>query len=320
MPFDEKTVLTSPTGAKINLYIKRAVGPAIGVIHINHGVSERSARYARFAEALSEAGFHVFAHDHRGHGETTAPDAPLGRFAEVNGVDEVLADVSHVHQFIAHEHPGLPLIIFGHSMGGIVALNSVLRRSDHLAGAAIWNANLSPGLLGRLGQAILAWEQFRLGSDVPARIVPKFTFQAWNSALPDRKTPSDWLSRDPAEVDKYLADPLCGWNPSISMWQDIFRMVFAGADDSNFVSVRRGLPVNLVGGGADPSTSNGRAVEELAARMRKMGFSNVAMKIWPDTRHEGLNEINRDEITEDFVAWARQVALAIAPAPDAAAR
>ncbi|MBS3649149.1 alpha/beta hydrolase [Pseudaminobacter sp. 19-2017] len=320
MPFDARTVLFSPTGAQLNLYIKRAAEHAIGVVHINHGLAEHAARYARFAEALAGAGFHVYAHDHRGHGETTAPGAPEGRFAQEHGVDKMLADVSHVHHFISQEHPGLPLIIFGHSMGGIVALNSVLKRSDHLAGAAIWNANFSPGLLGRLGQALLGWERFRLGADVPARIVPRLTFQAWNGAVPNRRTSADWLSRDQVEVDKYVADSLCGWLPSVSMWQDIFRMVFTGADDRNFASIRRNLPFHLVGGGADPSTNFGKAVEQFAARMRRMGFSNLTSRTWPQTRHEGLNDLNRDEITADFIKWATKVVRMGTAVPENAAR
>lgn len=297
---------TSPTGAVLSQTVTLAEGEPIGVIQISHGMAEHSARYDRFADALAAAGFHVYTHDHRGHGGTKAADAVPGRFATKDGVEKLLADIDAVHDQIAREHTGLPLIIFGHSMGGIVALNSVLRRSDHLAGAAIWNANFSPGLLGRVGQAILAWEKFRLGSDVPSRILPKLTFQDWAKKIPNHRTSADWLSRDPAEVDKYVADPLCGWDASISMWRDVFQMIFAGADDRNFVSVRRSLPFNLAGGGADPSTVNGKAVEELAARMRKMGFSNLVSKVWPETRHEGLNDINRDEITVDFVDWAKR--------------
>jgi alpha-beta hydrolase superfamily lysophospholipase len=92
------------------------------------------------------------------------------------------------------------------------------------------------------------------------------------------------------------------------MWQDIFQMVFAGADDRNFSSARLDLPFHLAGGGADPSTVGGKAVEELAGRMRRMGFSKVICRVWPQTRHEGLNEVNRDEITADFIEWANGVA------------
>ncbi|MBT1156276.1 alpha/beta hydrolase [Aminobacter anthyllidis] len=303
MPFDTSSTLASPTGAKLNLYVRRAEAPARAVVQVNHGLAEHAARYAGFADFLAARGYHVYAHDHRGHGATTAPDAPRGRFAQKNGMELVVADVGAVHDRIAEQHPGLPVVIFGHSMGGLIALNFVLRHSDRVAAATIWNANFSAGILGRLAQAILAFERFRLGSDVPSRMLPKLTFGDWAKKIPNRRTEFDWLSRDEAEVDAYVADPLCGWDASVSMWIDVFDLVFAGADDRNFASVRRDLPFNLVGGQRDPATDGGKAVEALAARMRRMGFSNLVSKVYPETRHESLNEINREPIMADFAGW-----------------
>lgn len=309
MPFDIKTPLASPTGAELNLYIRQSAVPARAAVQINHGLAEHGARYARFADFLAGQGYHVYAHDHRGHGSTRAPDAPIGRFAGQDGVDKVLGDVLAVHDRIAVDHPGLPVIIFGHSMGGLIALNFVLRHSDRVAAAAIWNANFSAGILGRLAQAILAFERFRLGSDMPSRILPKLTFGDWAKKIPDRRTDFDWLSRDAAEVDAYVADPLCGWDASVSMWIDVFKLVFAGADDSNFAGVRKDLPFNLTGGQRDPATDGGKAVEALAARMRRMGFSNLVSRIYAETRHESLNEVNRGMIMADLAHWLNALPL-----------
>ena len=137
---------------------------------------------------MAALGFHVYAHDHRGHGATNAPDAPPGIFGNPDGASKVIADVAAIHDLIAREHPGLPVIVFGHSMGGFIALNFVLRHSARVQAAAIWNANFSAGLLGRVAQAILAYERFRLGSDMPSRMIPKLTFQAWAKQMPDRRT------------------------------------------------------------------------------------------------------------------------------------
>ena len=133
-----------------------------------------------------------------------------------------------------------------------MALNFVLAHSARIHAAAIWNGNFSQGLLGRLALAILAWERFRLGSDMPSRILPRLTFQAWGKAVPNHKTLFDWLSRDEAEVAKYIADPLCGWDASVSMWRDVVNMTQHGGKDSSFAGVRRDLCVNLVGGEKDP--------------------------------------------------------------------
>ncbi|WFP60080.1 alpha/beta hydrolase [Mesorhizobium sp. WSM4904] len=307
MPFDRKTRLASPTGADLNLYVRQARTSPRAVIQINHGLAEHAARYARFADFLAERGFHVYAHDHRGHGATKAPDAPLGRFADVDGIAKVIADVGAVHDLIAAEHPGLPVIAFGHSLGASIALNFILRHSGRIHAAAIWNGNFSQGLLGQLALGILGWERMRLGSDVPSRLLPRLTFQAWGKAVPNHRTLFDWLSRDPVEVDKYIADPLCGWDASISMWRDVVEMALYAGKDSSFTGVRRDLPVNLVGGERDPASDYGKAVSHLARRMDRMGFSNLVSKVYAETRHESLNEVNRDLVMNDFSAWADNV-------------
>jgi len=307
MGFASPRQVASPTGATLNLHTRLADSAPRAVVQINHGLAEHAARYERFADLLAGHGFHSYAHDHRGHGFTTAPDAPPGRFGTPSGADKVIADVAAVHELIRAEHPGLPVIVFGHSMGGLIALDFLLRYPKGIHAAAIWNANVSAGLAGRTALAILAWEKFRLGSDVPSRLLPRLTFQAWGQKVPGHKTPFDWLSRDPQEVKKYIDDPLCGWDASVSLWQDLFRFVFLGADDGNFSGLDRSLPINLVGGEEDPATDGGKAVTHLAERLGRLGFSNLNSTLYSATRHESLNELNRDVIMRDFAGWLDRI-------------
>jgi alpha-beta hydrolase superfamily lysophospholipase len=306
MDFSQSGALHSPTGAALRLYHEPASSAPRGVVQINHGLAEHAARYARFAKALSAAGWHVYAHDHRGHGFTKAPDAPLGRFSEKQGGEKVLDDVLTVRRHASAAHPGLPLVIFGHSMGGLIAMNSALRDPGNLAGAAIWNCNFSAGALGALAKLILAGERMFLGSDVPSQILPKLTFGDWAKKESDGRTAFDWLSRDHGEVDKYVADPLCGWNGSVSMWQDIFGFVFKGADDASFANALKSMPFNLHGSRHDPSTDFSKATVALHARMQAMGFGNLTLEIGADDRHECLNDLNRDAVTERFTGWLSQ--------------
>jgi alpha-beta hydrolase superfamily lysophospholipase len=303
MAFDARRQIASLTGASLNLYTRLVDGEPRAVVQINHGLAEHAARYGRFADFLAGRGFHAYAHDHRGHGFTTAPDAPRGRFGTPGGQDKVIADVAAIHSLIRAEHPGLPVIVFGHSMGGLIALNYLLRYPENVHAAAIWNANFSAGLAGRTAQAILAWEKFRIGSDVPSQLIPRLTFQAWGKKVPGHRTPFDWLSRDAEEVQKYIDDPLCGWDASVSLWQDLFGFVFFGADDRNFSALPRDLPINLVGGEKDPATDGGAAVKQLASRLKRRGFSNLNSTMYAETRHESLNEVNRDVIMQDFAGW-----------------
>lgn len=307
MGFEDQTTLSSPTGAELHLLHRTAAAGARGVVQINHGVAEHAMRYAAFADFLARRGFHVYAHDHRGHGRTTAPGAPLGHIGPEATADTLLADVAAVHDHIAAEHPGLPVIVFGHSMGGMIAINFAIRYGHRLAGAAIWNAPLATAPEALAGKAVLAWERFRLGSDVPSRLLPKLTFAAWARAFPERRTESDWLSRDCAEVDKYIADPLSGRDSSIGIWTALFDLSLKAGGHAALEAARKSLPYMLVAGSADPSTKGGKVIRMLETRLRRNGFSNLETTIYEDFRHETLNEVGRERAMEDFVAWAEKI-------------
>jgi alpha-beta hydrolase superfamily lysophospholipase len=301
--FSSQYSFEAKSGAVLNVYHEPATDTPKGIICINHGLAEHAARYARFAHALSAKGFHVYAHDHRGHGKTKAPSISLGTFAKDNGWQKVLDDTLDIRQHAKRNHPNTPLIVFGHSMGGLIAMNTALRDPAGIAALAVWNANFSAGLLGRIGQMVLGIERMLLGSDVPSRIIPKLTFEDWAKKETDGRTSSDWLSHDHAEVDAYVADPLCGWSATVGLWQDLFKMIFHGANDANFKNLPKDLPINLRGGKRDPATEFGKATEQLSDRLSKMGFSNVTTDIGPENRHECLNDTNRDEVVDRFLGW-----------------
>jgi alpha-beta hydrolase superfamily lysophospholipase len=301
--FSNQFSVQAKSGAVLNVYHEPAVSAPRGIVCINHGLAEHAARYAKFAKSLSAHGYHVYAHDHRGHGRTKATGVSIGTFANDNGWRKVLDDTLEIRQLGQQSHPGLPLIVFGHSMGGLIAMNSALRDPAGIAALAVWNANFSAGLLGRVGQLILGIERMLLGSDVPSSILPKLTFQDWGRKVTDGRTPFDWLSHDHAEVDAYVADPLCGWDASVGLWQDIFKMVFHGANDANFKNLPKAMPINLRGGAQDPATEFGKAMQHLSKRLSKMGFSNITTAIGQNDRHESLNDTSRDEVVDRFIKW-----------------
>jgi alpha-beta hydrolase superfamily lysophospholipase len=294
---------SSPTGATLAVRHVPAMATPRAVVQINHGLAEHAARYQRFARFLAARGYHVYVHDHRGHGATRAPDSIPGAFASRDGASKVIADVAAIHALIGERHPGLPVVTFGHSMGGLIALNFAETHPAASAALAVWNSNFNAGLAGRAGQAALRLEAFFKGSDTPSTILPKLTFQTWANAMPDRRTDFDWLSRDPLEVDLYVVDPLSGWDATVSMWQDVFHLIYAGADAANPAKLPKALPIHLIGGAEDPATDKGEAVNWLAEQMQKSGLSDVTVEILAGTRHETLNEINRDQSMDSFAAW-----------------
>ncbi|MDS7597560.1 alpha/beta hydrolase [Agrobacterium tumefaciens] len=306
MEFSRIQRLDAPSGASIAFrHQPSALPEPCGVLMICHGLVEHAGRYRRFAEVMSKQGFEVYAHDHRGHGQTKAADAPLGRFAWKDGASKVVDDVMAVRRMVGERHPGLPVILFGHSMGGLVALNTAVSHPDAFDGVSIWNSNLNPGVMGRVAQVVLRLEKMLKGSDVPSAILPKATFRAWNAKMPEKRTHADWLSHDKAAVDAYVADPLCQFEASVSLWQDVFDLSYRGP--KLIERLPKNLPLLLVSGDQDAATNNGREIGWLAERFRQAGFSRVEHTIYKGMRHETLNEIGWEAVAADFAAWCRKV-------------
>ena len=302
--FETTQFLKSPTGATLAYHQAEATGTPRGIVLVAHGMSEHSRRYARFAGQLAAQGYHVYAWDHRGHGETTAPDAVQGQFARRNGLDTVIADTKAIRDMAAANHPSLPILLVGHSMGAMICLNTALKHPDSFAGFAVWNFDFSTASSMPLMRMILGVERWLKGSDVPSSILPRMTFDAWGKAIPGHRTLLDWLSNIPAEVDAYIADPLCGFPCTVSLWFDVADGVVRGADKANLSRIPKDKPIMLVGGGKDPATRGGKGVHWLEDRTKGLGFAHISKQVYPEARHETLNDLVADKAMADFLGWA----------------
>lgn len=316
--FSDVETLKSASGAQLALRHEPARGTACGILLLSHGLAEHSLRYAGLAVRMAREGFHVYAHDHRGHGFTTAPDAPRGQFAPKDGIARVIEDMRAARDLALARHPGLPVIQFGHSMGGLLALAFAEAHPNDIDALAVWNSNLEPGLAGRAAQILLRAERMLKGSDVPSALLPKLTFGAWGKAIAGRRTDFDWLSHDPSQVDAYIADPLCGFDVNVSMWIDIFAVTFADASREGLARLPKTLPIQLVGGDEDPATDCGRATLAFAGRLKKSRLEDVTTIVYRGMRHETLNESPalRDPAIDAFAGWCRRVVEERRPAPE----
>ncbi|PHR94048.1 MAG: alpha/beta hydrolase [Robiginitomaculum sp.] len=299
------TAWESPTGASLAIYHRKTSKKAIGIVHINHGLADHCGRYARFAEKLTRAGFHVYAQDHRGHGATTAPNTSQGVFGGKDGWELVLQDIKFVNAEIHKLHPELPVIMFGHSMGALLSYNYLLRWPETIEAIAIWNTAISQSpALKTLGR-VLAVEKVFKGAKGKS-LVNKLTFAAWNKTFSPNKTESDWLSKDVEECQKYDDDPDCGWPASISMWQGLAQGIRTGSSDIGIENIPKSMPIFVLGGDKDPSVEGGKATLDLDARLCAAGLTNVTTVLRENGRHEALNEpkTERGAVMQSFVDWA----------------
>lgn len=284
------------------------------VIQIAHGLAEHAARYARLADALTSAGYAVYANDHRGHGRTVQSTDDLGFFAERDGWRKCMDDLWQLNRHIAAKHSGLPMVLLGHSMGSTLAEQFMGDHGDALAGVVLSGANGKPTALAKIGGAITRAERARLGARGKSKLVQSLTFDAFNKNFAPARTAFDWLSRDPAEVDKYVADPLCGFPATVQLWIDLLEGWAAVSRPAHRDRVPKNLPLYLIAGGCDPVSGNTRQLEPWMAEYRTAGLLNLTYKFYPEARHELFNETNRDEVTSDLIGWLDQV---VAPPSDA---
>lgn len=287
---DRPFILDSPTGAALSVRHWRPVGPVRAVLLVQHGLAEHSARYARLGRELADAGIATFAHDHRGHGSTTAIDAPLRRFAGRGGAAKIIRDAHAVRVRAEAEHADAPIFMLGHSLGGTIALNYARRFAEGLSGLLVWNAGTETGWQARFGALAVKAEKALKGSDVASDMFRRATFDAWARSIMPRRTTADWLSHDPAAVDTYLADPLCGWTPTVSMVEDILVLLRDTATHKALADLPHRLPIQCLGGSEDPATNNGASVRALAQRLTEAGARSVETQIMKGARHETLQE------------------------------
>jgi alpha-beta hydrolase superfamily lysophospholipase len=283
MSFQESSFISSADGTDIATYAWTDVdGEPQGAVQIAHGLAEHAARYDRFATALNQAGFLAFATDHRGHGRTGRDQ--LGDFGSP-GFDGLIADVVQYGAAIASDHPGLPLFLFGHSMGSFAAQSIVADHSDSYTGVVLSGSTALDVLAAGLAE-----------SEGPAGL------EAFNAGF-EHRTGFEWLSRDEAEVDKYVADPWCGFDTPDDTIPALFAPAARLADPAVLGGIRSDLPLLIASGSHDPLAGEGQLVELLGQRYRDAGVADVTVTVYSDARHEILNETNRDDVTTDIIDW-----------------
>ncbi len=291
--------LVDPDGVEIFYRRWLPDGEPRGIVLVLHGMSEHSGRYGRFAEALVEEGLAVYADDHRGFGRTASATG-MG-VTGPNGFDGVLGSIRAVHERAVSDLGDLPVVVFGHSMGSMFTQAYVQRYPD-LAGFVLSGTAGPAPELAEMAQGMQAMADAGAGDE------PIDALGAFNDAFQPSRTDYDWLSRDEAEVDKYLADPMCGeGNPvTAGFLAGLLSLLHDAAQAEAIGRIPTGTPVLLVTGGSDPVSNGGESARVLEGMYRDAGL-DVTAHYYPEARHEILNETNRDEVTDDITRWIGRV-------------
>ena len=285
---EDDFTLAGSDGMSIRGYRWSGEGAPNAIVHVAHGMGEHAARYRRFAAALVGAGYVVYANDHRGHGRTAGSAEQHGNLGTA-GWRGLVDDLGSVNRLARREHPETPLVMFGHSMGSF-ALQQYLVEQSADADAAILSGTSAIDVIGA-------------GIDPDAEV----DLSAFNAPFEPAPTEYEWLSRDRAEVDAYVADDACGFGINAAGARSMLEGTAVAGDPDQIAHVRSDLPIYLMSGDDDPLAGGGELIELVAQRYRDAGVGDVTVARYPGARHEILNETNRDEVTSDVLAWLDRV-------------
>ena len=277
-------------------------GEVRGIVQIVHGIAEYALRYEPFAMYLNSLGYGVVAQDHMGHGQSVGEDTIRGYF--YGGWFTAAEDVMTLMKSTMARYPDVPYVLFGHSMGSFLARTVLAKYPDSGITACVicgtaWQSSalLAVGL--PLAKLICKLD----GETVPSAKLQNIAFGAYNNRIEDRRTEFDWLSRDSAVVDRYAQDPLCGFIASGGLLRDMMSGISYIQKNSTLASMNKELPILFTAGEADPVGDYGKGVLKAAEKFRQAGMRHVSVKLYPQCRHEILNELNREDIFRELGQW-----------------
>ena len=276
-------------------------GSIKGIVQISHGMAEYSNRYARFALELCKHGYAVFISDHIGHGSSVTDKQMLGFFGETDGEEHFVEDLKSLTDTIKTEYPDLPFFMLGHGMGSLIA-RKYTAKYGYLLDGAIYSGtsgtNSAIGIGIHLANTLIKQN----GPMYRSELLDTMAFGAYNRKT-EKRTECDWVSRDENEVDKFIADELCGYKYTVSGMKALFMTLKQVSSRRWYNSVPLSMPILLISGSMDPIGDYSKGVNEVYKTLKKTGHTNVSMKIYDGARHEILNEINRKDVYLDIIDW-----------------
>lgn len=304
MPTFKDFYFNSSTG-KNKIHARMCVPDAEprAIVQIIHGIAEYIDRYDEFMSFLADNGIIAVGTDHLGHGKSIESEEQTGFFAYDNGWDYVVRDEEVLRLAMHENYPELPIIVFGHSMGSFMTRTLLIRYPD------AFNAAIISGT-GNQGAALVNGGLFMgnlvtglKGAHHYSKFLNNLAFGSYNKIYDNPKTEYDWLSRDEANVQKYIDDPLCGFIPSCSLFRDMMTGVKFITNKKNLTAMNKDMPVYFMSGDMDPVGECGKGVQKAYNNFLEAGMKDVSIKLYPGGRHEMLNEINKDEVYTDILAW-----------------
>ncbi len=290
---------------KLHMMIWRPEGEVKAILQISHGMVEHIGRYEDFAKFLVSKNILVVGNDHLGHGKTVKSEEEYGYFDPEDGSQRVVDDLYEVTQTIKQKYPGVPYFVLGHSMGSFMVRRYLMTYGKGVDGAIIMGTGHQPGIALAVGKLICKILSTLKGDTYRSLFVNDVILGGYNRQFAPNRTANDWISRDEKVVDAYERDPYCQFIFTINGFKTIFNTFTFINKKVNIDKIPKSLPIFLIAGDKDPVGNNGKSVTKIYEKYKKMGLSKVQLKLYPESRHEILNDLDYKRVYEDIYTWLK---------------
>ncbi len=277
-------------------------GNVKAVMVIHHGMAEHRERYNGFIEFLTENGIAVYMHDMANHGKSNQNPSETGYFGKKDGYKHLVKDFKTVFDMAKADYPDKKIIVMGHSMGSFIVRCFTAWYADAGFAGAIYMGTGGANPIAGIGDFISSAIAGLSGSTHKSKMLDKLTFGAYNNKF-EKRTPFDWLTRDTAIVDKYIADDYCGFLFSAKGMNDLVKLNIAANTAEWYSKVPKDIPILVVSGAMDPVGNFGAGIKEIQTKLEESGHNKAQMKLYEGARHEVLNETNKEEVYADILSF-----------------
>ena len=298
----ERFQTTSSDGKTTLAAYKMVPAQPRGMVQISHGMCEYFLRYRPFAEFLAEAGLIVFGHDHLGHGYTATSTRRLGYTAKDGGADFLVEDVHNLTLKMKQEYPDLPVVLFGHSMGSFIARAVTEKYASSYAGA-VFCGTCGYGMPVGFARIVTKHMIKLFGERHRSALLTKVMFGGYNKKCGENCDFHAWLTRDEEVVKAYNENILCNYIFTLRGYDDLFALIAKVSTDEWAQNLAKELPVLVTSGEEDPVGDWGKGVRAVAEKLLDAGMQDVTLKLYPEMRHEIVNEINHEAVWADLLEW-----------------
>ena len=276
------------------------------VLVIHHGMAEHQERYLGFIDYLNKNGIAVYMHDMANHGKSNQNFDESGWFGDKDGYKGLILDLKQNFDIAKEENPDKKLVVMGHSMGSFICRCFTAEYPDEGFSGAIYMGTGDANPIAGMGDKLSSLVAKIKGTKHKSKTLDKITFGSYGKGFEGR-TNFDWLTRDASIVDKYIDDKYCGFLFSVQGMNDLVKVNIASNTDEWYAKLPKDLKILLTSGEEDPVGPKAQGIKNIAKKLEDTGHTNVTLKLYPDCRHEILNELNKDEVMADIVNWIKEV-------------